>query len=53
MVLLPEVRGSSPETVDSEDWARELVTEDEQDTVNDDDEDSERVSLVSISDHLN
>jgi hypothetical protein len=44
--------GSSPETVDSEDWARE-VTEDEQDKVNDNKEDTERVSLVSISDHLN
>lgn len=55
MVLLPEVRGSSPETVDSEDWARELATEDEdkqeeedeQEEVND--EDTERVSLVSIT----
>jgi hypothetical protein len=53
MVLLPEVQESSPETVDSEDWAWELVTEDEQDKVNDDKEDTECVSLVSISDHLN
>jgi hypothetical protein len=53
MVVLPEVWGSSPETVDSEDWAWELVTEDEQDKVNDDEEDTEHVSLISISDHLN
>jgi hypothetical protein len=38
--------------VDSEDWVQELVTEDEQDKVNDDEEDTECVSLVSISDHL-
>jgi hypothetical protein len=53
MALLPEVQGPSPETVDSEDQARELVTEDEQDTVNDNDKDSKHVSLVLISDHLN